>query len=176
MDAPPAATKNFSLLNAGGTALTGAQTITISGISNRDVLYVFILDASSASANSNICVRVNGVTTNTYGIFASQLTAQTSYSAGFLKRESTTVNGSIIVADTSNNAASQVAAYCRIEGAATAGVKMFQFAGSGNDGGGANHEQWVGGGYLSTSAITEVNIFSSVGNFDNGTVYIYGSN
>jgi hypothetical protein len=171
----PAATKSFSLLNSGGTALTGAQTITVSGISNQDVLYVFILDASSASANSNISIRVNGVTTSTYGIFASQLTAQSAYSAGFLKRESGLVNDRIIVADTSSNAASQVAAYCRIDGAATSGIKMFQFAGSGNDGGGNNQEQWVGGGLLNTTAITEVNIYSTVGNFDNGTVYIYGS-
>jgi hypothetical protein len=173
--AAPAATKSFSLLNSGGTALTGAQTITVSGISNQDVLYVFILDASSASANSNISIRVNGVTTSTYGIFASQLTAQSAYSAGFLKRESGLVNDRIIVADTSSNAASQVAAYCRIDGAATSGIKMFQFAGSGNDGGGFNQEQWVGGGLLNTTAITEVNIYSTVGNFDNGTVYIYGS-
>jgi len=173
--AAPAATKSFSLLNSGGTALTGAQTITVSGISNQDVLYVFILDASSASANSNISIRVNGVTTSTYGIFASQLTAQSAYSAGFLKRESGLLNDRIIVADTSSNAASQVAAYCRIDGAATSGIKMFQFAGTGNDGGGNNQEQWVGGGLLNTTAITEVNIYSTNGNFDNGTVYIYGS-
>ena len=75
----------------------------------------------------------------------------------------------------SNNAASQVGAYVKIDGCSTAGTKMFQFAGTGNDGGGANQEQWIGAGFLDTTAVTSVSVIAEAGNLDNGTVYVYAS-
>jgi hypothetical protein len=124
-----AAGKSFSLLNAGGTSLSGAATVTVSGISNQDTIYVIIINASSDTAGSRILVRMNGVTSSTYGLAGSILTAQTSYSVGFLKRLGTTSESKIIVGDMSNNAGSEVGAYVRIDGCATSGIKMFQYAG-----------------------------------------------
>jgi hypothetical protein len=170
-----AAGKNFSLLNAGGTALTGAGTVTVSGISNQDTIYVIIVDASSDSAGSRILVRINGVTSSTYGLAGSILTGQASYSVGFLKRLGTTAESKIIVADMSNNAGSQVGAYVRIDGCATAGTKMFQFAGTGNDSGGNGQEQWIGAGFLDTTAVTSVSVVADAGNLDNGTMYVYAA-
>ena len=171
---PSAAGKDFTLLNAGGTALTGAATITVSGISGQDTIYVIIRDASSASASSRIAVRVNGVTTSSYDAVGSKLVAETPYNVGVLARIGAT-DSKIIVGKMGNNAASQVGAYCKIDGCSTGGVKMFQYAGTGNDGGGANQEQWVGAAYIATTAITSVSVFSETGNFDNGTMYVYAS-
>jgi hypothetical protein len=170
-----AAGKSFSLLNAGGTSLSGAATVTVSGISNQDTIYVIIIDASSDTAGSRILVRMNGVTSSTYGLAGSILTAQSSYSVGFLKRLGTTSESKIIVGDMSNNAGSQIGAYVRIDGCATSGIKMFQFAGTGNDSGGNNQEQWIGGGFLDTTTITSVSVVADVGNLDNGTMYVYGA-
>ena len=64
--APAGATANFSLLNAGGTAMTGAATITISGISGQAKLLIYVRTASSASASSRLQLRLNTDTTANY--------------------------------------------------------------------------------------------------------------
>ena len=57
---------SFTLLNAGGTALTGATTVTVSGISSQDKLWVYISGASSANGSSYISVRINTDTASNY--------------------------------------------------------------------------------------------------------------
>jgi hypothetical protein len=56
--APAGGGADWSLLIAGGT-LTGAATITVSGISGKNQLFVIIDEASSASTQSTISIRFN---------------------------------------------------------------------------------------------------------------------
>ena len=68
--------------------------------------------------------------------------------------------------------------YCLISGAATSGVKVYNAAGIADmqASGQANSEGFVVGGIIDTSAsITEINIISSTGSFDAGTVFVYTS-
>jgi hypothetical protein len=61
-----------------------------------------------------------------------------------------------------------------IYGCNAAGVKPFQLTGT--SGTGANGKNYLGNGhYAGTSAISSVSILSSGGNFDAGTVFVYGA-
>ena len=63
--AAPSSGANWSLLNSGGTALTGATTVTVSGISAKDKL-MLVVDGASAAASAVISIRFNGDTGNNY--------------------------------------------------------------------------------------------------------------
>jgi hypothetical protein len=58
--AAPAGAKNFTLLNAGGTSLSGSST-TISGISGADQIFVMVQGASGSSASATISVKINNL-------------------------------------------------------------------------------------------------------------------
>ena len=51
--------QSFTLLNSGGTALTGATTVTVSGLTNQQALWVSVTGASSVNANAYIGIRIN---------------------------------------------------------------------------------------------------------------------
>lgn len=168
------ATKSFSLLNAGGTALTGAQTVTVNLASSYDMLLVLVSGASSVNASSTIGLRMNGVTTgyrnygsvwdntNTYSIDSTYNTDPASYPYATL-------------GIMSNNAASTITGGFMIFGAATSGIKVFHGAGGqarGGGTGGSIEHKW---GFLDTTALTSISIFSSSGNLDAGTVFVYGA-
>jgi hypothetical protein len=56
-----------------------------------------------------------------------------------------------------------------------AGVKPYEFQGASS--GAAPSRTYFGRGvYLGSSTITGITIFTSSGNFDAGTVYVYGAN
>jgi hypothetical protein len=166
---------NWSLLNAGGTALTGAQTITVSGISGKDKIMVLIEGASSASASSSIGVRFNTDTGSNYYETGRYSNIQSTYANGNYEINSGT-GTKLQWANLSNNAASQAAGYVMLSGCNSSGVKVFTLVGGANAGGGSGALWFESGGYYnSASTISSVSLNSSSGNFDNGTVFVYTS-
>lgn len=162
--------KSYTLLNAGGTTLTGAQTITVSGISNQQAILIELFNASSASASSNIYIRLNTDSTNGNYVWAgvnNQASANT---------VSTSSNNGFVVAGLSNNASSGVYGFASITG--TTGTSGYMHiisnamstAATGSGQNGYSHQ----GYYKPSAAITSVSLFSETGNFDGGTVYVYG--
>jgi len=163
--------QNFSLLNSGGTALTGAQSVSVTGISGMNSLYIIVKEGSSASASAYIEVRVNSDSTaanyKNYGWYLQSTTPE---------GESNEAAGVIGLGRMSNNAASGVSGGIQINGCNTAGNKMFFATGSGSpSGGSAQWAQVYTGVYLGSSTISSVQVRSSTGNLDGGTVFIYGS-
>ena len=164
----PVVGANWTLLNAGGTALTGAATITVSGISGKDNIMVLIYAASSASASSLISVRVNAASTN--------------YLSGGIKL---TTGGVIGIYDGGGAAAidigkmgtattAEVYGYAMFSGCNSSGLKVYNAAGCGS--GTTSTEGYIHGGYYnSTSTISSVSVISSVGNFDSGTMYVFAT-
>jgi hypothetical protein len=75
---------NWSLLNAGGTALTGASTITVSGISGVDKILVVIDNAKATSVSGTLGVRLNTDTASNYYSFGGYLSITPSYGGGVL--------------------------------------------------------------------------------------------
>jgi hypothetical protein len=175
--APGGAGANWSLLNAGGTTLTGAQTITVSGISAKDKILVLVGSASSANAESLISVRFNTDTGSNYTAFGAQFVeGGGSYSVDLFRRYTQTALDAVPLGRISTSASAQVSGFLRIDGCNAAGVKAYTAGGMGSTEGGAGQQGFnIGGVYNSATTISSISIFSSTGNFDGGTVYVYTS-
>lgn len=170
------ASASYTLLNAGGTALTGAATITVSSISGYERFIVLVQGASSASAGSMIKLRINGDTTSgNYDSAGGYASANSSYSAGVFDNAGGTTNGCDLGL-MSGSATSQIYAGIKIEGGTSTGNKSWQVT-AGASAGGSNAQglYWHTGIYKGTATISSISVFSATGNFDAGTLYVYGS-
>jgi len=172
--ATPTSGANWTLLNSGGTALTGAQTVTISSVpSGTDKIMVLIGSASSASASSYIQVRLNADTGSNYYTFTGQVEVFSAYQTNYLSHDNGSARGGMRVGLMGNSATNQVSGMVIITGCNASGVKSWTSLGAA-DGVGATGF-WGGGYYDSSSVISSVSVNSSTGNLDNGTVYVYTS-
>jgi hypothetical protein len=165
---------NYTLLNSGGTALTGAQTITVSGISDKESIFLFVEGASTASSGSYIGIRLNGVTTG-YAEFYGLVAGTSTYSIDIVQGVGLTNSAYLELGRVSTNTGSTLAGSAQIVGCKTTGQKIITsqsgvLANTGN-----NHRHQTTGGHLDTTAITSVSLFSSAGNFDAGTLYVYAT-
>jgi hypothetical protein len=174
---PSGASANWSLLNSGGTTLSGTAT-TISGISSKDKIMVIIRGASSGSTNAEIRMRINNNATNVYTSVGQNFYGVSTYQPWNLLRAQNSVPAFIPMGTQGNSQNSAVSGYCLITGAATSGVKVYTAASMADMQSAAqpvNEGFTIGGIFDSSSTVTEVNIVSSVGNFDAGTVFVYTS-
>ena len=159
--------KSYSLLNAGGTALSGGST-SITGITGQDDLVVIVAGASFTAATRTLALTFNSDTGSNY------------FTAGgnYMKTDNISqFNGAfteITLSRIGNDAAGISSAFLELSGGnSTTGYKKFMSV-SGVDDRNDARTYKQGGIYTSTSAITSVQIFGN-GTFDAGTVYIYGS-
>jgi len=173
--APTSGATAWTLLNTGGTSLTGAATVTVSGISAKEIM-VLIDNASSANAYAEIRVRPNNNSSAVYDLFGIYNVITTTYSQGnFDARGQYQTTEGIIIGQIGDSASDTLRGYCYIDKTDQTGFKSFQSAGSGRANNGK--QQLTLGGILEfASAITSISINSSTGNLDNGTVYVYGAN
>jgi hypothetical protein len=166
---------NWSLLNSGGTALTGAQTITVSGISGKDKIMA-VINYASAGAETAFNFRLNADTGNNYDTYAMMLTSPNTYSKNNLDVFTNQVGSSIQFAKQSSNGVDYAAGGITVTGCNSAGVKAFSLAGGSSNTNGSGSVGYVAHGvYNSSSTITSISFVSTVGNFDNGTIYVYTS-
>lgn len=169
---------NWTLLNTGGTSLTGAATITVSGISGKNKLFILVDEASSANASSLIRVQINADTGSNYYVYGSAINPTSgTYDVGVFGERSTSDSG-VLLSTMSSTASSFISGHCLITGCDATGVKMFQAAGGAelHTPGQTGNRQYNLGGYWNNSAsVTSVSLASSTGNFDGGTLYVYAS-
>jgi hypothetical protein len=165
-----AAGANWSLLNAGGTALTGANTITVSGISAKDKIFIYVTGASTT------------VTTQPYLKFRFNTDSGSNYNNnGFYQYASATYfinyevlsDDDIIFGGVGNSAANTVNGTCLISGCNSSGLKVYQSTGLGSGTGRMMFQ--LNGYYNSASTISSISVITEDGNFDAGTVYVYTS-
>jgi hypothetical protein len=171
--ASPAAGANWSLLNAGGTALTGADEITISGISGKDKIMIVIRAASSQSTASFISVRLNGTIADYWGVgwrYANPTTYSDNISVAY-----NVDDYGIYVGKMANSAGSLVSGYVLLTGCNSSGVKVWESTGGPDDTGDNGHFYNIGGTWSNSATISSVSVKSSSNVFDNGTVFVYGS-
>jgi hypothetical protein len=173
---PSVAGKSYSLLNAGGTALTGAATITISGISAKDDLMIMVLGASSASASSNIYIRLNGDSDNNYRFGGPMIIGGAGYDPGSFTTELGNPTSLMRLFRISASATGTGSGTAHVVGCNTTGFKAFTVMGAGaNDSSNNQRSYWYNGMYEGTSTISSVDVVSGTGDFDAGTLYIYGA-
>jgi hypothetical protein len=157
---------SFELINTGGTTLTGAGSITVN-VSGKSKYLVRVDAASAANASSLLGVRVNS-------------DSDSNYSGSWLLREATAMyneqgakNAIYLGRMGSNSAGNNFSLHALIMGANSTAPKPFIGTGfgDGTDSRGYN----VTGIYIGTSAVTSITVFSSSGNLDAGTLYVYGA-
>jgi hypothetical protein len=165
--ATPAGTAaSFSLL--GSAALTGAQTITVSGLSGYNSFWVYLEQASSASASAMMYLRMNGDTST-----ANYPSIQASLSAAATGDDSSTGRDSFKIGQMGSSAANSVTGAMTVLGGNSTGLKPVIFTGVAS---GTGRVGQTGQGlYKGTSVISSISAYSDTGNFDSGTLYIYGS-
>lgn len=172
--------KTFSLLNAGGTSLTAAATITVSSIGGYDDYIVLIDGASSANASSQITLRLNSSSTAEYITYGLRNLAESTYGAGNIVAadfDGANPGGTaFIVGNLSSSATSLVSAGIALRGCNSAGVKPYELSsGSSASGGNSQYGYNLRGVWNNTALVTSISLISSSGNFDAGTIYIYGA-
>lgn len=154
--------KSMTLLNAGGTALSGASVVTISGISNQQAILV-ILDGASTGGASQMGVRINTISTNNYRQVGIQAEAA-------VNNQLNALTGRWIFGDT-GGAAENLFGACIIYGTGAAGIMAMHStaiaSGSGRIGNAST------GYFDAAAAVTSISA-SAAANFDAGTIYVYG--
>ena len=171
---PPVTAPSYTLINTGGTTLSGAGTVTISGISGKNDLYIFIAGVTGGDGNnySDLIFRINTDTGSNYEYVAGSLvstnTSGTALVAANVQSSSAT---SISLGGHKTPATFGIT----IQGANAAGVKPVQFVGSGLIANDYNNRVSGQGAYKGTSTISSVSIISSNGDLDSGTIYVYGA-
>lgn len=164
--------KSWTLLNAGGTTLSGAQTVTVSGISGKEDILVIVMNAI-ANASSYQYIRPNGITSN-YVSAGQNFVFSSTYAAGNFDGYSSTTDLGILYARQENSTNLGVDASAHITGGTSTGNKSFWSMG--NAKGGSSHQSFTLQGIVPASAaITSISIYSDSGNFTSGTVYVYGA-
>lgn len=175
---------SWSALNGAGTALTGATKITVTFSAVKE-LFIFANGISSANASSDIFIRLNDDSTLKYtnGVFGARLdrNAYTTFADNsYFGADSPNGAERISWGRLADSADSTGAGMLYVTAADTTTYKTYQFGGSGYNAPSAYNlaRASVGGigFYTGTSAITSVSINSSTGNFDGGTIYVYGGN
>jgi len=158
---------NLTLLNTGGTALTGAGTITVN-VSSYDSYFVYIENASSTIASPYVRLRINGDSGGNYSWVNVGLQGTSAYAAS-----SSGVSSFYTLGRNGNDATNSMYAMITILGGKTTGLKPINAVANG-DGTATNISVSTNGYYYGSSAITSISLLASTGNFDAGTVYVYG--
>jgi hypothetical protein len=174
--AAPAGGANWTLLNAGGTALTGATTITVSGISSKDKIFIHVSAAGTGTASDLIRLRFNADTGNNYNFFGFRTTSGPTYNPASFNSLNSLNQDSLVFGRMSDQTASTVSGYALLTGCAASGVKPFQSVGAGSEQGGNNQQSSIlGGFYNSASTISSISVVSLGSNFNTGSVFVYTS-
>jgi hypothetical protein len=167
---------NWTLLNTGGTALTGATTITVSSLSAKQML--ILVDAASAASGDQFSIRFNSDSGANYTQFGMFINPQSTYSNAIPSGVSNYSNlNRILLGNMANNAASTVDGAIFVDLTDKTGNHFFDMvSGIGTSGGSDPGHYITKGLYEGSAAITSVSIISSGSNFDAGTIYIWGAN
>lgn len=175
--APAGGGKSFTLLNSGGTTLSGVDTVTISGISNADDIYIFG-NGWAAGAFAAAQLRINGDSTSKYGECGAYIQAKTTYNKNQFQAIDVTPDSknNIALSQMSNNTSDAGSFAIRISGAASTNLKLVTvLSGMANSNGTDGIHYQIMAVYSGTSAVSSVTIKTDGGNFSAGTVRVYTS-
>jgi len=172
--AAAAAGASWSIVNSGGTSLSAATTVTVSGISGADKVLILVTGASTGGS-STIAFRLNTDTASNYYNFGGYVTA-TSTIASLVQPTSGSGSSKITFAETPE-AAATASGFLLLSGGNSSGVKAYNYGGAASNSGVAVGQvgYWGGGYYNSSSTISSISINVTGTNFDAGTVFVYTS-
>ena len=154
------------LSSLGSANLSGASTVTFSGISGKSRLWMAIENVSTVNTQVYVGIRLNGKT-DSYGYAGLDVTGtagtpafQNSSDQIYIFRTSTTHT------DIANSMVT-------LDGCFAAGMITGRVSGAANGNLAATY-QWTNIFSLQAAQVTSVSVVSSSGNFDGGSITIYG--
>lgn len=154
--APQLGTINYTLLNAGGTATTSGQTVTIN-VGSYAFYFLWLDQVGTDTASAIINLRLNGDTGNNYYYGGNSLgNGVSSFRLGAMSSTVTTdISGGVL-----------------ITGGNGTGIKSIQNMAKGAT---STQDTYTSGYWAGSAAVTSISLFTSGTAFDEGTVYIYGA-
>ena len=170
--APAGGGKTWTLLNIGGTSLTAAATITISSISDKDDILLYFNAASAVNASAIFQCIINGDSGSNYDYNGPFDNVGSSYSATNFQSQGNINYSGFNIAKTGNSAANQAHGGILLSGCKGNNM-VATVLGRGS---GTSTEGWhYVGIYKGAAALTSIALTSNNGNFDNGTLYVWGA-
>jgi hypothetical protein len=162
---PGGAGSNWSLLNAGGTTLSGTTT-TVSGISGADKIMIVVAAGSGLASGDQCRVRFNSDSGANYNINGVR------WAGSFFTTISSFGDTSLLLAQNGSSGGS-ITGYVQLSGCNSSGLKVYTLAGGTNST--ASEDHWHGATYNSASTISSISIISSGSSWSGGKVYVYTS-
>jgi hypothetical protein len=170
---PAGGSKTYTLLNTGGTALSGSSTVTVN-VTTKEDYYIIVIGASCASRQV-LSFRINGDTGNNYISVRSGTDGETNWSPNNINSSGSTTANELLLATMSSNAGSAMNAGVYVGAGNSTTLHPVEWQGSATPSTGNAHSNYVGTAiYSGSAAITSFTVFAGA-NFDAGTVYVYGA-
>jgi hypothetical protein len=174
--ATPAAggNKTYTLLNSGGTAMTGASTITVN-VTTKEDYYILVMAADSGSRFA-MDFRINGDTGANYAFTNIRWDFDgASYSTAHYFSASSTGLTLINMGTASTNGASTVSAGIYVGAGNSTTLHPVSYQTGGTASGGNAHDLITGTAmYSGSAAITSFSFIAGT-DFTGGTIYVYGA-
>ena len=171
--APVSAAPTWTLLST--TATTSGASISITGLSGYNQ---FLIRFSGISSNSNAdsyFLQFNTVTTgNKYVQMGENFNGAAAFSTNFPASTASAAGNSIDIAGASQ-ATNTLSGYLFLQGGNSANLKVGHFVIGANDSAANSLHRWKAFVYDDTNVISSVQIGANFGNFDAGSIIIYGS-
>ena len=158
---------NYTLLNTGGTATTSGSSVTVSGISGQDKLFIRFRGVSTTAAFQYLYIRLNGDTGSNY--YEAGVRSNTE---NFVYSHDSNAGTVFTVGRMGDTTPYNADGGLHLWGCNSSGIKTMNY-----QGGGLGNDVFLystNGYYNSSSTISSVTILTT-GTFDAGTIYVYGS-
>jgi len=168
---PSSYNPNYVLLNSGGTSLSGTST-SVSGISGKNDLYIYVLDMKTSSGQGyDYTFTFNGDTGANYNMVGVRHNSVDAPLVRPILNYEDQTKGTLTAGITSTH---YLNAIIRVSGCNSSGLKVFASnASTSTNDDSFNHQ--AQGHYVSSSTISSIEIKTSGSTFSAGTVYVYGS-
>jgi hypothetical protein len=171
---PAAASQTWTLLNTGGTSLTGG-TVTVSSISGKSSIMIQIVGASQTSGNNAYQFRINTDSGSNYEYFYNVWAR-----AGSFTTEYNYIGGSLTSTDCvlgyNGSAAQTFSGTILLGNCNSTSRKTIQTVVGAAYNSGSGAQNTVGQGfYKGSSTVSSISLIVESGTFDAGTVYVYGA-
>jgi len=138
---------------------------------------VLVIGASTTVLSSAMRFRINGDTGTNYAFGGFSLHTPATYNTSIIRPDGVINNDFIQLGSMSDVVGSSVTCSITIQGGTKTGGKEFTVLGTGLLASGTSGMigRASSGVYLGSATISSVSIFADSGNFDAGTIYVYGS-
>jgi len=159
---PSVAPKGYVLFST--TTMTGAATITVSGISDKSSLFI-LLEGVGAGVSEDVSLKIN----NTSGVYKNagiKIESNGDTAVPYLQ-------SAVNLFRLSSNGSSVGYATVWIDGANTTDAKIYQVIGQATAAGGTGQEGFTYMGRSTEAATVSSIVVSATSNFDAGTMYIF---